>query len=409
MEQANPPVVQNMETSHIPSAPIHKLPIEILSEIFMLCTRTNCGTSVMNGRTPAVIAAVCHYWQSIMLSLPTAWSIIEPTVSRSILEPKCSMELMATFRYIKTCLERSNPYPVHVRLPDLLIMDSAVLEKYKKEGVGLVLSIASRISCLWTTNWDPYGMFQMCFPILTRLSLGRSNCEISTSLFSRSNFPSLCYLDSGYCTWVDPSTTDRPLISPLKHLVIGCTEEAAWIQVVQECSPTLTGLQVYLFRIHSPRVIIHFPVLEYLQIEAKDRKSWPIQAITPALRTYDERLGSESLPIGYATVSDVKYLRLNALRDLHLYPSLETLQLTANSTALATLAEQLETFEDLCPKLCYIEFLTDYGGIEETKCIGIAERALLAARPHITFLWGRYRQMTPLPGSQNVDMCGHAI
>lgn len=162
--------------------------------------------------------------------------------------------------------------------------------------------------------------------------------------------------------------------------------------------------------IHSPRVTVNFPVLSYLQIWESDHDSWPIQAITPALTAYDEKLLPGTLPIGYAIVTNVKYLQWSNVRELHLYPSLEILQLNANSNALATLVEQFEQFEGLCPNLWCIKFYTRDRSNEEENRIRLAEHALLAARPHVEFVWIKYpNRMTPLPGSKTFDMCGHAI
>ncbi|KIM29292.1 hypothetical protein M408DRAFT_52998, partial [Serendipita vermifera MAFF 305830] len=50
-------------------APIRKLPIEILAEIFVHC-------SSLSELAPVTVSEVCRFWRQVILATPQAWCLI---------------------------------------------------------------------------------------------------------------------------------------------------------------------------------------------------------------------------------------------------------------------------------------------------------------------------------------------
>lgn len=348
----------------------------------------------MDSLIPVVIASVCRYWRSTILSLPSAWSIIN---SESV------WTYDTAFVYVKTFLERSGPTSVHLHLP--YIIDGKLSKEYKSKFFIPIISAASRITCLWISRRYFHGLLQNCFPNITTLSLESTDRDITTSLFKRSNFPALRSLNSGGCTWVSDSSADSPSLPPLKYLSIGKTCGTIWIRVVQEFSTTLKGLAISLSYRRLPQETVHFPLLEYLYIhEFNHPDTCPIQAITPVLNTYEEYLRPRSQGLNYAIVKNVRYLRSFDAHRLASYPSLEIFQLSADDTVLVALAKQLKQREELCPNLRRIEFARALRA--NPNLIDAAKRMIKFARPHIELVQLIFPpRWSHLPGSGNDLTC----
>lgn len=313
-----------------------------------------------------------------------------------------------SLRHLTMCLERSSPYPVHLHLP---LLHGPLSAQYKSKLLMPIIPASSRVTCLWTYNTYSYSLLRTGLPNLTMLNLEFCEHDITPSLFSCSNFPSLRSLNSGRCLWVSSSSGDTSELSPLEYLVISNNTGIAWTKAVQKCSRTLRGLKVYLSHknLDVGQETVHFPVLEYLKIEEFGfSNSWPIQAITPMLSDYDEGLTlPQSQLTTYVTVKNVKLLRSHNIHHLHSLSSLEVFQLRTRSAVLVTLVKELEEFEELCPNLRRIEFNPSQSRKRKMNRVGPAERALKAARPHIEFVRLDFTQWFNLPGSQNEYKCGH--
>jgi F-box-like len=82
-------------------APIRKVPFEVLSEIFITCSREERFS-------PMIVAAVSRRWRDTILATPLAWRRIFPYGERKT-SPTPPVE------YVSTFIKRSHPCLLHIR------------------------------------------------------------------------------------------------------------------------------------------------------------------------------------------------------------------------------------------------------------------------------------------------------
>jgi hypothetical protein len=100
-------------------APIYKLPDEILGHIFLTyrdgpdCPRI---TMLYSGNecVPLKVAAVCHHWRNIALSMPSLWSRLKIAISEYEIGSKEYQKKVD--KRIDLLIERSGDYPLDVEL-----------------------------------------------------------------------------------------------------------------------------------------------------------------------------------------------------------------------------------------------------------------------------------------------------
>ncbi|KAF8654197.1 hypothetical protein AX16_003724 [Volvariella volvacea WC 439] len=85
-------------------APIQRVPLEILQEIFVHCLPTDLFIRPDSYKAPLLLARVCRAWRHVVLSTPKLWSRLAIQLSQANSERRISM--------MKTWILRSSGHPV---------------------------------------------------------------------------------------------------------------------------------------------------------------------------------------------------------------------------------------------------------------------------------------------------------
>ncbi|KIM19976.1 hypothetical protein M408DRAFT_30769, partial [Serendipita vermifera MAFF 305830] len=121
--------------------PVHHLPIEILSIIFVHIAR-------INWKSPFVLGRVCRYWRESVLQTPEAWSMVKLNRIKPGLP-------------ISTILTRSEPYPV----------DLVIINYYDYHVLDLIPKLNRRIkymSVIYQTFQTDHPFTQLTTLVLIR-------------------------------------------------------------------------------------------------------------------------------------------------------------------------------------------------------------------------------------------------
>ncbi|KIM26583.1 hypothetical protein M408DRAFT_312592 [Serendipita vermifera MAFF 305830] len=398
-------LTREIETRRAWLAPIRRLPVEILSDIFLFCRD-------LDPFSPLTISKVNRMWRQVILSTLHAWSTIHVNAERPY---------QHVVKCMSTYIERSNPCFLHVFLPERYRCYDPYRSLEDLERLGL--SQASRLQSL-SISAVPLGTFSPAtFPNLTRLFLGGiMEIDIPLSLFDSSRFPQLriLVLAGEVLVVAGPCASTNITFPRLQFLGINeCEQDSSWITLVQQCSTTLQGLSVYYMDVGRvfPETTIYFPKLEYLMI-------WPypdeplhsrfIDAVTPSLRSYVEiDSGNPTRFTKRTNFKTVIYLRMRDIPSLEECPSLHTLQILFEWPSRSTcslLVQQLEHHRDACPSLSHIEFYTpgdERCKLDPSELMSLkswVEERIKEARPHVTVSFPT--ELAPLPGSLEDIICG---
>ncbi|KIM26585.1 hypothetical protein M408DRAFT_25294 [Serendipita vermifera MAFF 305830] len=396
-------LTREIETLRAWLAPIRRLPVEILSDIFLF-------SRDLDHFSPLTISHVNRMWRQVILSTLHAWSTIHVNSNRPY---------QRVVKYMSTYIERSDPCFLHVFLPERCRCYDPYHTLEDLERLGL--SQSSRLQSL-SMSAVPLGTLSCTtFPNLTRLFLG-DRMEIDISFFDSSRFPQLriLVLAGEVRVVTSPRASTNVTSPPLQFLGINDSgQDSSWITLVQQCSTTLQGLSVSYIdedRVF-PETKIHFPKLEYLVIRPHEDELFhlrSIDAVTPSLRYYvEERYGSPKLFTTHTDLKTVIHLRVRAIPSLEECPSLQTLQILfewPSRSSCSLLVQQLEHHRDACPSLSHIEFYTPgderspLDPCEVMPLISWVEKRIKKARPHVTVSFPR--MLNFLPGSLDDIMCG---
>jgi hypothetical protein len=343
-------------------APIRKLPFEILSEIFILC-------SLQSGRsTPVRISAVCHRWRQTILATPLAWTRISPYTDG----PQSPAPLLA---YVTTFLQRSHLRPLHldwrmhpyscVRSYDRRQQSSNPWEQDCRCNImEKIAEHSDRIQCLQTDRQRMHAFISMGLPNVKRLV---SYDWTSTLLLHLAKFPKLSYLDLGnykrlFSVRQIPQTR-------LRHLSIRIDRHEVWSQLINRNGRTLKTLKLTT-DFSNLRDLQHNPVLECPALErvmVEDRSidtgahsasnmMFIIRLMAPNLKFYQYSSRQHLLQLAHDTdFNKVEQLRTDFESPLSHYRHLRVLQLFYSPALILNILDQLEGNYDLCPELSVIE------------------------------------------------------
>jgi F-box-like len=401
LERAKARVValtKDLEERHAWIAPVRKLPVEILSEIFIF-------TSEVDDLSPVTITGVCSLWREVIISTPRAWSLIYADRLYS-LDWGAHVYPGLLSQYFSTFIERSNPCLLHISMPENQFdEESDIYRPHSAEEV--VLSAVHRIQCLSITSRQLNHFAPEVFPNLTRLTLSNGIYEIQVSFFSRSRFPCLRYLNCGGCGMENSPQPGTTLFPPLQYLVLD-TEEDEWIELVQGCADSLVGLELF-GGVDFPMATISFPKLNSLAFSSLYGVAMPIEAKTPALQSYVQL--SNSVPgmqhrVFHDDIKKVTHLRIDCLLDLADFVTLRVLQyqlvrLESPSEVIHIILDRLQESKETCPALQAIQFYIserDYRDADFKTMIPSFHNSAQRARPHITLSFTN-QLLEPLPGS----------
>jgi len=412
LEQAKARVIaltKDLEERQAWIAPIRKLPFEILSEIFIF-------TSEVDDLSPVTITEVCRVWQKVVISTPRAWSLIYADRLKDInigwggyvkpdgLPPQ----------YFSTFIERSNPRMLHISVPRDEYYEISDIRHF--HPVEALRSAVHRIQCLSVTSWQLVHFAPEAFLNLTKLTLLSGEYEIEPSFFTRSRFPCLRYLDCLNCLMDHSPQSGTMLFPPLQHLAINA-EEDGWFELVQGCANSLVGLKVLSGgALPIPRATISFPKLDSLTFWTVSGVPMPIQARTPALRSYEQMVrdydGTQH-PVFHDDIKKITHLCTDLLLDLADFATLRVLQFElahheSPVHMIHTILHSLKENKDMYPALQTIRFHLPTEVYEDAgfkAMIPSFDNSAQRARPRIT-LWFTDEPPEPLSGSvEEAQVC----
>ncbi|KIM29290.1 hypothetical protein M408DRAFT_23072 [Serendipita vermifera MAFF 305830] len=312
------PLEKDIEARRGWIAPVRKLPIEILTEIFLY-------SRAVSELSPITISEVCRLWRRVILATPQAWTLIYLRTEEHDRDDT---------QYLTTFIERSDPYPLHLWMP----ADRPY--SYERDVPfplsRLIVSHRKRITCLSVRGEELKKHMRKSFPNLTSLAVVET--AKSPLLFTRARFPRLTYLHSWECELIPgPIGTQYP---PLQYLFIFSNDELiegdGWLRVLEACSATLKGLAIRGQIFDEPPTLvteIRFPMLTYLFVDefidslGSDTALPTFYASVPNIISYDNRIVTNSTTVLHDNVESVQHLRVAIISDIAIYTSLRTLQL----------------------------------------------------------------------------------
>lgn len=336
-----------------PNSPISKLPFDILSEIFKLC-------SMEMRLSPLVLAPVCRQWRETILMTPVAWSRIFPqNAAKFILPPE----------YISMFLERSKPCLLHVRIPwarrdcDCAGYRQISTARCDCANVETMLKHSDRIQCLSITQDWIEELNKREYPNLKRLSFKKYdfNNQLPRISLDMSLFRNLMSLKLGH-PWQADSAIDFSNGPKLKDLYLSIDPDDLWVSLVVTCSSSLESLWLYgnFGEARTRRWNINCPRLLRILIEEGDSRGTKgtrvLELVCPRLIAYEYYSKDEIIEVAPSGgVERITLLRLNTVMPLSPYKLLETLQLDSQYNWLGLILSQLEGDSHLCPALKSIE------------------------------------------------------
>ena len=343
------------------TAPIRRLPFEILSEIFISC-------SLQSGRsTPVRISAVCHRWRETILATPLAWSRIALYIMRPQRE-----ELLLT--YVTTFLQRSRRCLLLIDLRGHSYSctrshDRRQRGRYTREQdcccdiMGKIAEHRDRIHWLYTDYQGGHALITMGLPNVQHLTWSLS---ASTLFLHWAKSPKLSYLDLG-----EHSVGFEVLQIPqtrLRHLSIHTDRHGVWSQLINHNGRTLKTLKLTT---NFPNLghlqqngVIECPALERIMVVDRDDAIarfmpgtiFTLRMVAQNLEFY--QYSSRRHVVRLAHDSDfnkVEQLRTDYETPLSHYRHLRVLQLFYTPALILDILDQLECDHDLCPELSVIE------------------------------------------------------
>ncbi|KIM29287.1 hypothetical protein M408DRAFT_121946 [Serendipita vermifera MAFF 305830] len=409
-------------------APVRKLPVEILTEIFLY-------SRAVSELSPVTISEVCRLWRRVILATPQAWTLIYLRTEEHDRDDT---------QYLTTFIERSDPYPLHLWTP----MDRfTIMEDSDDSGSSwverdapfplsrLVVSHRNRITCLSIRGEELDKYMRKSFPNLTSLFV--VDQAESPLFFTRDRFPRLTYLHAWYCG-LRPGPVGTQY-SPLQYLFIYTNDEEEensddWLRILEACSATLKGLAIRGQLFEEPPTFtteIRFPMLTYLFVDEflDSRNSVTalptFYAIAPNLVSYETLIKVNSTVALHDNVRNVQYLRASIFSDIAIYSSLRIFQLPlvndesedtwvldAPSPTLTTLLDLLMD-SNTCPLLESIDILENVDLLREEygeslyewhqRSIRAFEDRLYDHRPLVTVR--SVTKLSDLPGSLESVRC----
>lgn len=252
-------------------------------------------------------------------------------------------------------LKNSVPFNLHVDIPD----------KPTSRTHTLIAQVADRIDCLHISQ-KHYNILQdRSFSELRRLRFhGAESIADDTDtgcILNADMFPKLRFLWAHTIFDTIPWTVPPfPNLVALQDLRIIANNPDIWTMIVDLCSHSLKILSIYLQTPEhetedEPKTII-FPNLEYFAIHyinADSPAPWPINARTPVLQAYTERLNSTGTigPIHQDTETVVSLDYLFHM-DLSMFPQVQ--QINFCPFVLSDNINMLYDNPDICPNLTNI-------------------------------------------------------
>jgi hypothetical protein len=307
-------------------SPIRRIPFEIFSVIFIMAAEKD-------GRSPAFIAGVCRFWRDVVLATPQAWAFLD---LRSNPPP----------RIASIFFQRSGRCPIHTTI---------ISAKYLTVGSG----ISHRIECMVIAIASKHLVLED-YPNLTRLTISDHLLYIPLDYLDRTRFPKLRYFDGAFAKPEDLQEVDvGPRFPRVEKLIVTTDSEGAWVDAIQACARTLTGLRINVgVKAGSdPSPSVDLSRLKHLAIERKwDRRHrWFFSATTPSLETYDIDFEANlfGVQVDVDTVTQLQCSDADVI-DLREYTSLHQLRVIGFQHEAVKIIDKLRQDPGLCPTLEHV-------------------------------------------------------
>lgn len=281
-------------------APVHRIPVELLSMIFV-------EAIFIDWRLLFVIGAVCRFWRQSLLGTPQAWSFM-------------LLGLMRDVSCIPSILSRSAPYPINI----------SILSKADTYLVSLLETHVERVRCIITPP-ETFKITRQSFLHLTTLVLRSSSGAISTRntrlLLDGRRFPQLRRLHCGFVfDSVQGLIWHKNNLPPIEELGLCTSRQHVATRVCQILAGQLRVLYLYF---QQPYITsgdepteIEFPILTSLTIRYMRHRGQPQTQLfnghTPMLYSYTQsaELLENNLHQDTGTVQRLTYLGVIDFRPL---------------------------------------------------------------------------------------------
>lgn len=356
-------VLEQVEERQKSITPIFRLPFDVLSEIFIVCSLQRRLSSI-------IMASVCRRWREVVLSTPLAWSRIYPQNAYDYILPP---------QYLSMFFKRSNPCPLHIRVSWSPVdcecrgyLQMAV-SNCDCANVRLTLENAHRLQCLVIRHEWLDQLSERDYPNLERLTFPRRDGDVTiktpqTSL-DLSRFSSLTCLELGRLWQLNSVINLTNQGSPrLKYLYLGVDRNGIWVNLVKAFSDTLESLRIYgdYGRSTTNKWTFDCPQLDILIVAEGHQPgtagSCTLEVHAPKLTTFEYYSIEEIIYVApKGGVERIAHLTTNTVLPLSDYPHIRTVQFDFDHSWLPRVLKQLEDNIHLCPKLVMIELRDTVG------------------------------------------------
>lgn len=317
--------------------PVHHLPIEILSIIFVHIAR-------ITWKSPFVLGRVCRYWRESVLQTPEAWSMVKLNRIKPGLP-------------ISTILTRSEPYPV----------DLVIINYYDYHVLDLIPKLNRRIkymSVIYQTFQTDHPFTQLTTLVLIRPGGLTANGD-PKALLDQKIFPNLRLLSCGDA--LDAINGDIPpdtVPPPIRELAFVTRKPDMAIKLLQRLSSQLVALHMQISNplqqhMVSQRARIVLPRLNTLAIIPPHLMRYeqpfklPFAVRTPILSSYIEA-GSYQTHNIHKDTRTVTRLAFSGRIDFGLFPNLQVV--IGSIETMTTLLQYLEKEPEALPDLARVTF-----------------------------------------------------
>lgn len=370
---------QQLEQRRAWLTPVRRLPNEVLSMVII-------ATCEQDWKAPRVFALVCRLWRECLLATSRVWTFI----------PICTYQSRES---VSLLLSRNTRSPLHIKL----------LGQPQAGRLDVISPESGRIQCL-TLDQHHFELLRNPLRKLRKLAISGSGDGqgIVEGIFDRFKFPNLRSLRINFLL---DSISRRVLsftaLPPLQELSFSSCAPEIWVHILELCAKSLVSLTARvgtgLSRISSipqARTTIHFPNLLYLHVDAWSfgpvEASWPLEAITPRLQSYDHGNTRSSSPI-HRDTSTVRFLHTLHEVNLVFFPNVANVYL--ESGILSRFLRSFEEHQPRCPSLMQIVYDPPLSAGFMTALRPNLDRLDRQCGRHIVVTAERFQPGVHLPGS----------
>ncbi|KIM26444.1 hypothetical protein M408DRAFT_193398 [Serendipita vermifera MAFF 305830] len=324
-------------------SPVRRIPIEILSIIFVEATR-------VEWKMPFILGSVCYMWRLSILETPQVWSMV-------------NLSKVQSGSPLASIVERSAPFPFNLVINE---DDKTHLTELIETHTGRIKYLRVRLAF--------FSIPKQLFSNLTALAILHHNGDTykfdPRLLLDGNLFPNLRCLKSGSAfSEIDEDFVPPALVPPIEEIVLTARTPQVVTIILKRLAHRLVSIfMVSLIHIdsfpgHIP-VNISFPRLHTLSILTHYMYQclWPFDAQTPVLYGYNEAPARFGWGKFHRDTRTVKRLGLCQDIDLRNFPGIREVR-TLNNGARVLLSF-LEAEPDALPDLEMVSGKRE-GNIEE--------------------------------------------